>query len=551
MEKTYIRFKNFKRLISSQPFFVWNDIKKKESFDYIDENDLSGVYWANVSSEADESNFGEVLARTNMVIENKLRDDLVKNNDSIIISGSTEEAISKTKQSLSSGKLLINPVFEYMGAIAKPFAFDTNSKTIVDLKFSKTTKRIDLIKAYYLCSIIEKNTGIFGYDLFLPNHKNYKKRVIDLIKTSYLNKTVSGKLPGTLSKNGTSTEVNVIDFINAPEFKVGKNFIRLPKIKDAITRINDAKRAILNEAYIHMDVEQLIKNNQFQDMLSKFAYKYAGFNGSVLSSKNIVKNIKGDVSSVSNKVMDTYTNLKDNFISKNNLDSIKRIDNARKIIWYDFEGYSLPFPPLDGIAPHSQVVFQVSIIETYHNVEKGIKNIVIDPKKITLDDLFKIIEATYSGGADEYVVYNKAYENARINEYVKLLIKYNHPRAQEAQNMFVHIDNHTVDLMDLFVIRSGNKLPEIMLYDQKTRYSIKNIEKHISKNNIKLPRPIKQYKNLKVQNGGMAMDIAIQRSLGIIGDEEWKKKEAYLKEYCENDVRAMIMVYDFCKRNYK
>ena len=84
-----------------------------------------------------------------------------------------------------------------------------------------------------------------------------------------------------------------------------------------------------------------------------------------------------------------------------------------------------------------------------------------------------------------------------------------------------------------------------MLSDQKLKYSIKNIEKHISQNKIYLPRKIQEYKNLEIQNGLIAMEIAIKRSINIIGDLEWKSYEEKLKKYCENDVRAMIMVYDF------
>ena len=43
----------------------------------------------------------------------------------------------------------------------------------------------------------------------------------------------------------------------------------------------------------------------------------------------------------------------------------------------------------------------------------------------------------------------------------------------------------------------------------------------------------------------MAMNKAMQRYLNTIGDQEWKANVKMLKEYCENDVKAMIMVYYF------
>jgi hypothetical protein len=45
----------------------------------------------------------------------------------------------------------------------------------------------------------------------------------------------------------------------------------------------------------------------------------------------------------------------------------------------------------------------------------------------------------------------------------------------------------------------------------------------------------------------MAMDTAIERSLGIIGDKKWIEKTQALKIYCENDVNAMRMVYELAK----
>ena len=44
------------------------------------------------------------------------------------------------------------------------------------------------------------------------------------------------------------------------------------------------------------------------------------------------------------------------------------------------------------------------------------------------------------------------------------------------------------------------------------------------------------------------MRTAIERFIGVIGDEKWKNILDDLKEYCENDVRAMIMVYDYVEK---
>ncbi|TNK92339.1 hypothetical protein C4M83_03000 [Mycoplasmopsis pullorum] len=41
------------------------------------------------------------------------------------------------------------------------------------------------------------------------------------------------------------------------------------------------------------------------------------------------------------------------------------------------------------------------------------------------------------------------------------------------------------------------------------------------------------------------MDEAIKRYVGITDDNVWNYISEKLKEYCENDVLAMIMVYEF------
>ncbi|BAW18198.1 DUF2779 domain-containing protein [Mycoplasmopsis bovigenitalium] len=75
--------------------------------------------------------------------------------------------------------------------------------------------------------------------------------------------------------------------------------------------------------------------------------------------------------------------------------------------------------------------------------------------------------------------------------------------------------------------------------------SIKKLEKMISKNKYKYRFSIKEYANLDVKNGSMALEIAISRSSGMIGETQWNAKLESLKEYCHNDVVAMIVVYEF------
>ncbi|RTZ68028.1 MAG: hypothetical protein DSZ21_02535 [Tenericutes bacterium] len=109
-----------------------------------------------------------------------------------------------------------------------------------------------------------------------------------------------------------------------------------------------------------------------------------------------------------------------------------------------------------------------------------------------------------------------------------------------------YIIQHTIDLLDLFR-GSKKRAPVIAIHDLKGYSSIKNLEAFINKYHPKAAEGVKNYKKLDIQNGMMALETANERYLGIIGDKKWKEKEEQLKVYCENDVRAMIMVWKYIK----
>lgn len=278
------------------------------------------------------------------------------------------------------------------------------------------------------------------------------------------------------------------------------------------------------------------------------------------------------------------------------LNIIKNIHIKDALIsWYDYEGFSDIFPPVDGIASYNQVVCQVSVITTKNGIEQSCENIVKDPKNITCQDFVEIIDAIYKDKCHYYVVYNKGYENTRNNEILKLvrnkifneldlefgkwlMQRYNNT-LESAYKLFAHkiehINSNTIDLADVFtpkkldddqsqntfyfsqeaneikiinnVTKPQTSLPiaYIQLSYLKSFYSIKKIEKFITENNIKVKNIITPYSTLKIQKGTMAMKEAINRFLEATNDSVWENNIVpELKKYCENDVRAMIMVYD-------
>ncbi|WP_027333055.1 UU173 family protein [Mycoplasmopsis gallinarum] len=78
---------------------------------------------------------------------------------------------------------------------------------------------------------------------------------------------------------------------------------------------------------------------------------------------------------------------------------------------------------------------------------------------------------------------------------------------------------------------------------------IKKVEKLITESQVKTKYHayFKEYKDLDIKNGSMAMEAAINRQLNIIKDNEWSEKETELKKYCQNDVVAMLVTFDFFK----
>ncbi|WP_165381413.1 UU173 family protein [Mycoplasmopsis phocirhinis] len=93
----------------------------------------------------------------------------------------------------------------------------------------------------------------------------------------------------------------------------------------------------------------------------------------------------------------------------------------------------------------------------------------------------------------------------------------------------------------------NGKIKSIRIMELLGYTSIKKIEKIITKTKtyFNYRNQIKEYSTLEVKNGSMALEIAINRNSGNTNDEQWNYLSQKLKEYCHNDVVAMIVVYEF------
>lgn len=229
----------------------------------------------------------------------------------------------------------------------------------------------------------------------------------------------------------------------------------------------------------------------------------------------------------------------------------------KKKVYFDFETLNSALSAFDGCYPYKQVVVQASIIKDHGNGKLINENLICDPKCITIEWFKKVIDTILEGvnNVQEYsfVVYNKTFEHKCLNDiahyinekkYIDKIVSFNGSLDEKGTNRLF-------DLADFF----DNRKPEsCYIWSLKGFYSIKKVLDFVM--NDKQSKAFKlagckNYKSLNVQNGGQAQNEINNRFFGIINDADWKKKEENLKQYCENDVRAMIALEYWLKEHLK
>lgn len=220
-------------------------------------------------------------------------------------------------------------------------------------------------------------------------------------------------------------------------------------------------------------------------------------------------------------------------------------------VWFDFEGVTNTIPIIDFHIPWTQLIAQTSIIKTIWN--KDIKNYeqiysqnhVYDPCSYGLDTFIKIVNDLYDENADAYVVFNAGYEHSRLNEIKRYLECYfiaGQISEEKKQEIYFKIDFILSKILDLErFIKIGSlatyKKTMFTISYLKGKSSIKLVEKYITghKEYDDLKHKIQPYANLAIKNGAMALDKAILRVQGKIGDAEWKNIRVFknlLSQWC-------------------
>ncbi|MCP4336808.1 MAG: DUF2779 domain-containing protein [Mycoplasma sp.] len=568
-----IKFTHLKRLLTCQPYFIWHNIedlnisKNENDDDQFEFQMPSAIDTLDLSLE-----ISAVQARTFKKVERSFFDFIKQTGRVkwIDIRLSIEDKLIETKKLMRDNgvDIIFNPVFEYEDALSSPTFYDKRTQKISNLKISSSTKRIDLIKPYFDYQVITKSgIEIKEISYFILDTKKYNAFEIAFFETFKINTSSTsrqskdlkeiGDLIGIrklksgngIKKNGSPYEPNsLFDIVSRalPINNRGKIF-QFDSLKYYLRKIKEAKTAKFEGRPTKEDLSMFGNNPNIKALIENSYPEMAGFNGKLISNKEIIEG--KSLQEISREVYIIGEIMKNKVIISDEK-ALKEIINKieqKRVIWYDFEGFSLPFPTIKNYLPFQQATFQTSIIETKNMKETNVLNHIFDPKTFNYNDFPDLITQIYSNGADSYVVFNKGYENPRLKEMVQVLQEVQHPKWKECDSMVQHIIENTVDLEVPFATRSKNSLPQLLIPQLKGKSSIKLIEKYITKKNFPFAKMITPYSELDIQNGQMAMESAINRVINIIKDKEWENKQIKLKKYCENDVRAMIMVYSLIK----
>ncbi|WP_412031307.1 UU173 family protein [Metamycoplasma buccale] len=493
---------------------------------------------------------------------------------------STENLIRETKEAILSKKygLLINPVFEYRNIIASPLYFNLITKTISSLNYSFKSSLKNIMRAYFDTNIIEKSGHLINdYVLTLPSYnknKDIKKHVIDFYFSRYSNIVKDIEID---YDKFTTNEIQLIATGQREKIKKHKFIPIIEHIRNNLTTIEKKYLRYTIGSFINI-INDCENDIDFQKLTEITLKDFE--NGYVLNKnvKNITKRIFPDWENAAKKLIvarfdanskkSSENNKALNFYYKDliyinkakwNNDIEVFLENKRQhFVWFDFEGFTLPIPPLDYTRSWTQLVSQLSIIKTKNNKEYESNDFVYDPLYYSYKDLIKIINDIYTENVDAYIVFNKAYEETRIKEIVEKLWLFHEDGVISEEEVKIceekanEIISKILDLANFFVNRKPLDFTNAFLNISNLlgKYSIKIIEKYATKNYPNLEHMIIPYQDLEVKNGSMALEIATTRALGIIKDEEWNQKTEELKKYCHNDVMAMIMAGDLIKVLY-
>lgn len=191
--------------------------------------------------------------------------------------------------------------------------------------------------------------------------------------------------------------------------------------------------------------------------------------------------------------------------------------------FFDYETYASAIPKVDGVGPHQQLVFQVSMHTLKENGEvshyEWLGSEMALPKKM----LQEMQEITGQNGT--FISWNAPFESGRNKEMMELLPEY--------ANYLLYINNHMFDLMDVF----------------KTDYTDYRFQGSTSiKKVLPVLCPEFSYDDLEVKDGTMAMDTWGRMILDPNFPDDIPTTRQNLLDYCKLDSLAMLEIYRYLQK---
>lgn len=452
-----------------------------------------------------------------------------------------------------------------------------NELFLIETKAAKTPKKRYIIDLIYQANVINKIlkiNKIKSIDKFflclIKDCPNKKMNVSFMLEEIFLQKLSTSEIHDyslTISDSTKRSKRREQIFNN---FKsVNNDFWK------QIKELKTIKKTTSIDFTPCKQFKSFFEKNPFFDVLQKKYYRtnnyypFLGFSGNLIKFNEAInlyekhKNFKCDVfenftyfyetqsafkqprkmvqNYYENMLIAKKENKKEFLIPKKTINYLLTKQKKKKI-YFDFETLNSCLAPIDFCRPYQQIITQVSIIAN-HNQEKianlKCENLIVDPQNINISWFKKIIDKILENvtNPNEYsfIVYNKSFEKNRLEE----LKQYINDDAYTKK-----IDGIIKNIFDLADCFNPQKDVACTIWQNKGFYSIKFVLDFILTHNPNYLKTIKirNYKMLQIQNGSQAQNETTLRFFNLINDEKWIKLEKELKEYCENDVWAMIVL---------
>lgn len=502
---------------------------------------------------------------------------------------SLEEKYEKTMNLLIAhlNIIIFQPVFIFnkqLIDIPDAIVKINNEMFLIETKAAKTTKKRYIIDLIYQANVVNKTIkawgmkSIAGFFLCLikdcPNKKMDVSFILEEIFLKKLDNLETDSCSLTkqgLMKHKKSKQQLFNNFAN-----VNRNFWK------QIMKLKMTKKTEIINFIPSKQFKNFFEKNPFFSILQKKYYRpsncypFLGFSGNLIKFEEAIdlyekhKNFKCDIfenfsyfyekkSAIDQPkkiIQNYYKNIqiakKENktefLIPKKTIDYLLTKLKKKKI-YFDFETLNSCLAPFDHCYPYRQIVTQVSIIAN-HNYDKienlKCNNFIIDPQKIDTIWFKKIVDKILENVANpneySFIVYNKSFEENRLKE----LKQYINDKIYTKK-----IDGIIENIFDLADCFDPQKEMACAIWKNKGFYSIKFVLDFILTHNPSYLKTlkIKNYKTLQIQNGSQAQNETTLRFFNLINDKKWFMLEKKLKEYCENDVWAMIILEHWLWQN--